>query len=94
MADNEEAPLKQKLSDDEKSRLISFYKDNKELWSSSVSCRREKKCEIKEELVNLFDGAFTEGFLDKNFHALRTAYNRESKKLKQGKEPKKKMEIL
>ena len=43
MADNEEAPLKQKLSDDEKSRLISFYKDNKELWSSCVSYRREKK---------------------------------------------------
>ena len=66
MADNEEAPLKQKLSDDEKSRLISFYKDNKELWSSCVSYRREKKSEIKEKLVNLFDGALTEGFLDKN----------------------------
>ena len=94
MADNEEAPLKQKLSDDEKSRLISFYKDNKELWSSSVSCRKEKKCEIKEELVNLFDGAFTEDFLDKNFHALRTAYNRETKKYKQGKEPKKKWKFF
>ena len=47
MADNEEAPLKQKLSDDEKSRLISFYKDNKELWSSSVSYRREKIIESR-----------------------------------------------
>ena len=79
--------LKVKLSDVEKLKLIRFYKDNKELWSSSVSFRsKEHKSEVKEELVKLFDYAFTESFLDKNLHALRTAFTRESKKYKD-KEP-------
>lgn len=92
MAENQQPKLK--LSDEEKSKLICFYKDHKELWSSSINFRsKEEKSELKEELINLFEGSFTEDFLDKNFHALRTAFNRESKKYKD-KEPKKKWKFF
>lgn len=94
MADNQQMQPKLKLSDEEKSKLICFYKDHKELWSSSINFRsKEEKSELKEELINLFEGSFTEDFLDKNFHALRTAFNRESKKYKD-KEPKKKWKFF
>ena len=94
MAESENVQPKQKLSDEEKTKLINFYKDNKALWSSEVNFRnKEEKSEVKEELTKLFDGKFTEAFLDKNFHALRTAFNRESKKYKE-KEPKKKWKFF
>jgi len=66
MAEDQQVQSKLKLSDEEKLKLINFYKDNKELWSSSVSFRsKEHKSEVKEELINLFDGAFEEAFLEK-----------------------------
>ena len=71
----------QRLSDEEKNKLINFYKDNKTLWSSEVNFwNKEEKAEVKKELTKLFDGKFTEAFLDKNFHALRTTFNPEPKK--------------
>ena len=74
---------KQKLSDDEKTTLINFYKENKAFWSSEVNFRnKEEKSAVKEQLLTLFEGKYSEGFLDKNFHALRTAFSREHKKYK------------
>ena len=74
---------KQKLSDDEKTTLINFYKENKAFWSSEVNFRnKEEKSAVKEQLLTLFEGKYLEGFLDKNFHALRTAFSREHKKYK------------
>ena len=85
MADEQ---VKLKLSDEEKSKL--FYKVNKALWFSSTNFRdKEEKSKVRDELVNWFDSKYTDAFLEKNFHALRTAFNRESKKYKE-KEPKKK----
>ena len=89
-----EEQVKLKLSDEEKSKLIDFYKNNKALWSSSTSFRdKEEKSKVREELGNLFDNKYTDAFLEKNFHALRTAFNRESKKYKE-KEPKKKWKFF
>ena len=83
MADSENVQPKQKQSDEEKTTLINSYKQNKALWSSEVNFRN------KEEKSAVKDGRFSENFLDKNFHALRTTFNRESKKYKD-KAPKKK----
>ena len=90
----EKQDLKLKLCDEEKSKLIDFFKVNKALWSSSTNFRdKEEKVNVKKALVDLFDGKFTETFLEKQFHALRTAFNRESKKYKE-KEPKKKWKFF
>ena len=61
-----------------RSFLINFYKENKELWSSEINSRnKEEKAAAKENLLSLFDGRYSEEFLDKTFHALRTAFNQE-----------------
>ena len=94
MVDSENLQPRQKLSDEEKTAIINFYKQNKALWSSEVNFRnKEEKLAVKEDLVSLFDGRFSEDFLDRNFHALRTAFNRESKKYKD-KAPKKKWKFF
>ena len=94
MADSEKVQPKQKLSDEEKTTLINFYKQNKALWYSEVNFRnKEDKSGVIEDLVSLFDGSFSEDFLDRNFHALRAAFNRESQKYKD-KAPKKKWKFL
>ena len=74
---------KKRLSDDEKTTLINFYKENEAFWSSKVNFRnKEEKSAVKEQLLTLFEGKYSEGFFDKNFHALRTAFSREHKKYK------------
>ena len=94
MTDSENVKPKQKLPDEEKISLINFYKQNKAFQSSEVNFRnKEEKSAVKEDLVSPFDGRFSEDFLDKNFHALRTAFNRESKKYKD-KAPKKKWKFF
>ena len=94
MTDSENVKPKQKLSDEEKTTLINFYKQNKALWSSEVNFRnKEEKSAVKENLVSLFDGRFSEDFLDRNFHVLWTAFSRESKKYKD-KAPKKKWKFF
>ena len=89
MAVPSEVLKKPKLSTEEKTKLILFYKVNKELWSSDFRTSREEKTALKETLVGLFVQKYTEEFLDKTFHALRTAYVREVRKYKD-KSPKKK----
>ena len=99
MADSENVQPKQKLSDKKNlSTLINLfclcYKQNKALWSSEVNFpNKEEKSAVKEDLVSLFGGRFSEDFLDGNFYALRTAFNRESKKYKD-KAPKKKWKFF
>ena len=99
MADSENVQPKQKLSDKKNlSTLINLfclcYKQNKALWSSEVNFpNKEEKSAVKEDLVSLFRGRFSEDFLDGNFYALRTAFNRESKKYKD-KAPKKKWKFF
>ena len=83
MADSGKMQPKQKLPDEEKTTLINFYKQNKALWSSDVNYQnKEDKSAVKEDLVSLFDGRFSEDFLDRNFHVLQTTFSRESKKYK------------
>ena len=89
MAVASEALRKPKLSTEEKTKLILFYKENKELWSSDFRISREEKVALKDTLVGLFEQKYTEELLEKTFHALRTAYVREVKKYKD-KSPKKK----
>ena len=94
MTDSENVKPKQKLPDEEKISLINFYKQNKAFQCSEVNFRnKEEKSAVKEDLVSPFDGRFSEDFLDKNFHALRTAFNRELKKYKD-KAPKKKWKFF
>ena len=99
MADSENVQPKQKLPDKKNlSTLINLfclcYKQNKALWSSEVNFpNKEEKSAVKEDLVSLFGGRFSEDFLDGNFYALRTAFNRESKKYKD-KAPKKKWKFF
>ena len=94
MADGESVQPKQKLSDEEKTTLINFYKQNKALWCSEINFRsKEDKSGVIEDLVSLFDGSLSEDFLDRNFHVLRAAFNRESQKYKD-KAPKKKLKFF
>ena len=83
MADSRKMQPKQKLPDKEKITLINFYKHNKALWSSYVNYQnKEEKSAVKEDLVSLFGGKFSEDFLDRNLHALQTTFSRESKNTK------------
>ena len=85
MADGESVQPKQKLSDEEKTTLINFYKQNKALWYSEINFRsKEDKSGVIEDLVSLFDGSLSEDFLDRNFHVLRAALieNRRNTKIK------------
>ena len=70
-----------------KTTLINFYKQNKALWSSEINFRN------KEEKPAVKDRRFSENFLDKDFHALQTTFNRESKKYND-KAPKKKWKFF
>ena len=91
MAVSQNMQSKQKLSDDEKTTLINFYKENKAFWSSEVNFQnKEEKSAVKEQLLTLFEGKYSEGFLDKNFHAFHTAFSREHKKYKGNPSKKKK----
>ena len=94
-AKTESALTKIKLSDEEKSDLITFYRENKVLWSTENQfCRnKEEKCVAKERLSELFDGKYSVEVREKTFHALQTAFNREARKYKEA-SPKKKVEIL
>jgi len=79
----------QKLNDDEKVRLITFYKENQELWVVKGITRSEK-IQKKEELVDEFEGKFTIETLEKVFHILKTNFQREYNKYeKDGKIPNK-----
>ena len=76
-----------KVTDEEK-ETISFYKPNLILWDNADPNYRNKvkRSFIKVKLVRLFEGKFSEGFLEKCFHSLRTSMNREIKKSASGKE--------
>ena len=55
MADSENVQPKQKLSDEEKTTLINFYKQSKALWSSEVNFRKkEEKSAVTEDSISLF----------------------------------------
>ena len=94
IADSENVQPEQKLSDEEKATLIDFYKHNDALWSSEVNFwNKKEKSAVRENLVSLSDGRFSEDFLDRNFHALRAAFHTELKKYKD-KAPMKKWKFL
>ena len=74
---------------EEKFKLIEFYKENSELWLTQ-GIRRSQKAQKKEELVEEFDRKFSIEILEKAFHALRASFIREDKKYqKEGKLPNK-----
>ena len=85
MASQEET----KLSDEEKYKLIEFYKKNPELWVVNQGISRSQKSLKKDELLNEFEGKFQIESLEKAFHGLRTSFLREFKKYKEGNLPKK-----
>ena len=76
MADNK------KLSDDEKRKLIGFYKENPILWDSNNPYykNKEKKESVKGNLAELFDNIYTADQFEKCFHSLRSSMLREVKK--------------
>ena len=82
------ASPEQKLTDDEKFKLLEFYKENRELW---VSHGVPKTLNIvkKDELVAEFQGKFTIEALERTFHSLKAGFTRESKKYGDENEPKK-----
>ena len=84
MASQEET----KLSDEEKYKLIEFYKKNPELWVVNHGISRSQKSLKKDELLNEFEGKFQIESLEKAFHGLRTSFLREFKKYKEGNLPK------
>ena len=73
-----------KLSDEEKYKLIEFYKKNPELWVVNQGISRSQKSLKKDELLNEFEGKFQIESLEKAFHGLRTSFLREFKKYKEG----------
>ena len=82
---------KKKLSEEEKNTLIGFYEINKPLWSSDSKFKdKEEKGATRDEMVKLFDQIYSADFLEKTFHALRTAFIREHKRIAAGQDPKKK----
>ena len=73
------------LTDEEKFKLIEFYKENSELWVTQEITKSQKALE-KEELVEKFDRKFSVEILEKAFHALRASFLREHEKYqKEGK---------
>ena len=86
MASQEET----KLSDEEKCKLIEFYKKkNPELWVVNQGISRSQKSLKKDELLNEFEGKFQIESLEKAFHGLWTSFLREFKKYNEGNSPKK-----
>ena len=68
-----------KLTDEEKFKLIEFYKENSKLWVAQgikASQKALKKVELEEE----FDTKFSIGILEKGFHALKASFLWEHKK--------------
>ena len=67
MADNK------KLSDDEKRKLIGFYKEI--LWDSNNPYykNKEKKESVKGNLAEFFDNIYTADQFEKCFHSLRSS---------------------
>ena len=80
---------KTKLSDEEKYKLIEFYKKNPQLWVVNQGISRSQKSLKKDELLNEFEGKFQIESLEKAFHGLRASFLREFKKYKKGNLPKK-----
>ena len=72
-----------KLSDDEKIKLIQFYRDNAELWDSANPYykNKEKRDELKQKMYEEFDGKFNAEHLEKCYHSLRSCMLREIKKV-------------
>ena len=78
-----------KLTDEEKFKLIEFYKEDSELRVTQGITRSQKALK-KEELVEEFDRKFPIETMEKAFHALRASFLREHKKYqKEGKLPNK-----
>ena len=78
-----------KLTDEEKFKLIEFYKENSELWVTQGITRSQKVLQ-KEELAEEFDRKFSIEILEKALHALRASFLREHKKYqKEGQLPNK-----
>ena len=71
-----------KLADDEKRKLIEFYKENSLMWDSNNPYykNKQKKEDVKGILVKLFDNTYTADQLEKCFHSLRSSMLREVKK--------------
>ena len=71
-----------KLLDEEKTQLLSFYRENTLLWSSENPYYHNKarRNSTKEKLAELFEGKYSLEVLEKTFHSLRTSYAREVKK--------------
>ena len=66
-----------KLNDEKKLKLIEFYKENKELWTTNFSrtSRNLKKSKLHEH----FEGKFQLETLEKAFHGLKSSFLRELK---------------
>ena len=64
-----------KLSDEEKLQLLSFYRENPVLWSSENPFYHNKaqRNSAKEKLLELFTGKYSSEVLEKTFHSLRTS---------------------
>ena len=65
---NEDVTSKQKLTDEEKSILIEFFKEHKPLWSTEKQfSNKQLKVNAKEKLSTLFDGKYSLEYLKKLF---------------------------
>ena len=78
-----------KLTDEEKFKVIEFYKQNPELWATNKGFTKTQKLLKKEELCDEFDGKFKIESLEKIFHGMRTSFLREIKIYRDGNLPKK-----
>ena len=60
------------LTDEEKFKLIEFYKENSKLWVTQgiKASQNALKVELEEE----FDTKFSIGILEKGFHALKASF--------------------
>ena len=70
-----------KLTGEEKFKLIEFYKEKSKLCVTQ-GITRSQKAQKKEELVEEFDRKFSIKILETAFHALRASFLREHKKYK------------
>ena len=78
-----------KLTDEEKFKLIQFYTENNELWVTQGITRSQKVLK-QEELAEEFDRKFSIEILENALHALRANFLREHKKYqKEGQLPNK-----
>ena len=82
------------MTDEDKIKLIEFYKCNPCLWDSTYQGKKKAKAKAKGLLFEQFEGKYSIDCTEKTFRNLQVAMVRELKKHSEGKVPSKKWKFF